>query len=104
MNLNEKFINMMSHKIIYPNDDGTICVISPMNPNLSLVELAEKDVPEGKPYKIIKAEDLPEDRTFRNAWTFDFSKPDGHGKNNEEWHFERTPPEPAPVFEEPVDE
>jgi hypothetical protein len=27
-----------------------------------------KDMPAGKPYKIVDVADIPEDRTFRNAW------------------------------------
>jgi hypothetical protein len=32
-------------------------------------EIAAKDVPAGKPYKIVSVDDIPSDRTFRNAWT-----------------------------------
>jgi len=32
--------------------------------------IAAKDVPEGKPYKIVDVSDIPSDRTFRNAWEF----------------------------------
>lgn len=32
--------------------------------------VAAKDVPAGKPYKIIDAADVPTDRTFRNAWEY----------------------------------
>jgi len=32
--------------------------------------IAQKDVPEGKPYEIVDAADIPTDRTFRNAWEF----------------------------------
>lgn len=32
--------------------------------------IAEKDVPAGKPFKIVDISDIPEDRTFRNAWEF----------------------------------
>ena len=61
--------------IIYPNDNGGICVLTPAPEcNLSLQEIAAKDVPAGKPYKIIDAADVPADRTFRNAWTADFSE------------------------------
>jgi hypothetical protein len=41
---------------------------------LSLQEIAAKDVPAGKPYKIIDAADVPADREFRNAWTADFTE------------------------------
>lgn len=32
--------------------------------------IAAKDVPEGKPYKIVDVSDIPEDRTFRDAWEY----------------------------------
>jgi hypothetical protein len=32
--------------------------------------IAAKDVPEGKPYKIVDVADIPTDRTFRDAWEF----------------------------------
>lgn len=32
--------------------------------------IAEKDVPAGKQFKIVDIADIPEDRTFRNAWEF----------------------------------
>jgi hypothetical protein len=30
--------------------------------------IAAKDVPAGKPFQIVDVSDIPEDRTFRNAW------------------------------------
>ena len=33
-------------------------------------EIAAKDVPAGKPFEIVDAADIPEDRTFRNAWEY----------------------------------
>lgn len=53
-------------RIIYPTDDGGVAIIIPAES----VEAALKDVPEGKPYKIVDASDIPEDRTFRAAWEF----------------------------------
>jgi hypothetical protein len=35
-----------------------------------MVWLANKDVPAGKPYKIVDVSEIPEDRTFRNAWEY----------------------------------
>jgi hypothetical protein len=32
--------------------------------------IAAKDVPAGKTYKIVDVADIPEDRTFRNAWEY----------------------------------
>lgn len=77
-------------KIIYPIEDGKIAVIhqTPKS-ELSIEELARKDVPEGKPYVIVKDSDIPEDRTFRGAWEADFSKPDGVGIGHEAWEAER---------------
>jgi hypothetical protein len=60
----------MDKRIIYPNDDGGISIIVPTES----VEAAMKDIPAGKPYKIIDAADVPADREFRNAWTADFTE------------------------------
>ena len=60
----------MNSRIIYPNDDGGISIIVPTES----VEAAMKDIPAGKPYKIIDAADVPADREFRNAWTADFTE------------------------------
>jgi hypothetical protein len=60
----------MNSRIIYPTDDGGVAVIIPAES----VEAAMKDIPAGKPYKIIDATDVPADREFRNAWTADFSE------------------------------
>lgn len=59
----------MDKRIIFPNDDGSISVIIPA----ISVEAAMKDIPSGKPYLIVDAADIPTDRTFRNAWTADFT-------------------------------
>tara|TARA_R100001198_G_C5027877_1_gene95080 strand:- start:221 stop:427 length:207 start_codon:yes stop_codon:yes gene_type:complete len=59
-------------KIIYPTENG-ISVLTPTG-ELSLEKTALKDVPTGVKYKIIEDTDLPKDRSFRNAWDFDFSK------------------------------
>ena len=61
----------MNQRIIYPTDDGGVAVIVPApESGLSIQEIAAKDVPAGKPYKIVDVADIPEDRTFRNAWEF----------------------------------
>lgn len=56
----------MTKRIIYPTDDGGVAVIIPAES----IEAAMKDIPEGKPYKIVEASDIPADRTFRNAWEY----------------------------------
>lgn len=70
----------MNKRIIYPADDGGVAVVIPAaERGLSIEEIAAKDVPVGRPYKIIDASDLPADREFRHAWTVDIEEPDGVG-------------------------
>ena len=57
-------------RILFPNDNGGISIIVPTES----VEAAMKDVPAGKPYLIVDAADIPTDRTFRDAWTADFTE------------------------------
>lgn len=67
------------NRIIYPNNNNTISVVIPaQDSDISIV--VKKDVPNGVPYKIVSVDDIPSDRTFRNAWTVDFSNPDGYGE------------------------
>lgn len=61
----------MNSRIIYPNDDGGVSIIVPAAEcGLSIEEIAAKDVPAGKPFKIVDVSDIPEDRTFRAAWEY----------------------------------
>jgi len=60
----------MNKRIIYPTDDGGVAVIIPADCGLTIDEIAAKDVPEGKPFKIVDVSDIPTDRLFRNAWEF----------------------------------
>jgi len=61
------------NRIIYPNDDGGVSIIVPTPEALetmTIEEIAAKDVPTGKPFKIVDVSDIPSDRTFRNAWEY----------------------------------
>ena len=60
----------MNKRIIYPTDNGGVAVIIPADCGLSIEQIAAKDVPAGKSYKIVDVEDIPSDRTFRNAWEY----------------------------------
>ena len=61
----------MNSRIIYPTDEGGVAVIVPAAEcGLSIEEIAAKDVPAGKPFKIVDVSDIPEDRTFRGAWEY----------------------------------
>lgn len=61
------------NRIIYPNDQGGVSIIIPAPEALetmTIEEIAAKDVPAGKPFKIVDVSDIPSDRTFRNAWEY----------------------------------
>jgi hypothetical protein len=61
----------MTQRIIFPSDDGGVSVIIPApESGLTIQQIAEKDVPAGKPFKIVDVSDIPTDRTFRNAWEY----------------------------------
>jgi hypothetical protein len=83
---------MTTKRIIYPNGSGGVAVLTPVLNNAindqtgqwiplrniqeqlpqgfrlcTVEDVASKDVPDGSPYEIIEAADLP-DRASRNAW------------------------------------
>ena len=58
---------MTTSRIIFQSESGGVSVIVPTGS----VELALKDVPSGVPYEIVTTDDIPSDRTFRNAWIAD---------------------------------
>lgn len=62
---------MTDKRIIYPTDDGGVAIIVPApDCGMSIEDIAKKDVPAGKDYRIVNAADIPDDRTFRNAWEY----------------------------------
>jgi hypothetical protein len=64
----------MNQRIVYLPNEGGVAVIIPSPECLqkhTIEEIAAKDVPAGKPYKIVDVADIPSDRTFRNAWEVD---------------------------------
>lgn len=63
----------MTQRIIYPTDDGGVAVVIPAPEALetmTIEEIAAKDVPAGKEFKIVSVDDIPSDRTFRDAWEY----------------------------------
>lgn len=54
-------------RIIYKTPDGGVAIIIPAD----TIEACMKDIPEGAEYAIVDAADIPEDRTFRGAWTWE---------------------------------
>jgi len=79
----------MNSRIIYPTDEGGVAVIVPAPECLlehTIEEIALKDVPAGKPFKIVDVADIPSDRTFRSAWEVDPSTlTDGVGAESNEF-------------------
>ena len=56
-------------RIIYKAPDETVRIIVPANNvDMTVEEIAEKDVPTGLKYKIVDVSEILSDRTFRNAW------------------------------------
>lgn len=62
----------MTQRIIYPTDDGVAIIIPAPEAleTMTIEEIAAKDVPAGKEYKIVSVDDIPSDRTFRDAWEY----------------------------------
>lgn len=75
-------------RIIYQNNDGGVNILIPSG-ELSIEEVARKDVPFGVSYKIIDTADVPSDRTFRDAWEADMTQPDGVGIGQDAWFAEQ---------------
>jgi hypothetical protein len=62
----------MTQRIVYKTPEGGVAVIIPApDSGLTIQQIAAKDVPHGVPYEIVDAADIPQDRTFRNAWTLE---------------------------------
>jgi hypothetical protein len=62
------------NRIIYKQDNGVVAVVIPSPEALEqhgIQAIAIKDVPAGKPFKIVDAADIPSDRSDRDAWTVD---------------------------------
>lgn len=63
----------MTQRIIYPNDEGGVSIVIPTPEALetmTIEEIAAKDVPAGKEFKIVATAHIPSDRTFRDAWEY----------------------------------
>jgi hypothetical protein len=77
--------------IIYPDDSnhaGGVTFVYPCpNSPISITETARKDVPAGKPYKIVQDSDLPTDADYEffEAFEYDFSSPDGTAIGQDAW-------------------
>lgn len=62
----------MNQVIIYKQDSSVVSVIYPTVVAIEMYgieAIAQKDVPTGKPYKIVDISEIPTDRSQREAWT-----------------------------------
>tara|TARA_R100001509_G_C4780035_1_gene186058 strand:- start:394 stop:594 length:201 start_codon:yes stop_codon:yes gene_type:complete len=58
-------------RIVYLESDGSVSILCPSdNTSLTLEEIRAKDVPDGLTSYIIDKDDVPSDRSFRDAWTY----------------------------------
>lgn len=78
------------NRTIYKTNEGGVAVIIPSPEALAqhgLDAIAKKDVPQGKPYKLVDAADIPSDRSQRDAWTVDEAElTDGIGGESNEFN------------------
>ena len=78
------------NRIIYKTDEGGVAVIIPSPEALAqhgIQAIAIKDVPAGKPFKIVDVSVIPSDRTERDAWTIDEADlTDGIGGESNEFN------------------
>lgn len=61
-----------SKRIVFQNEIGGVSVLIPPRDedcDLTINEIAAKDVPTGKPYAIVDVSDIPTERYQRSAWT-----------------------------------
>lgn len=64
----------MEKRIVFKNKDGSCGIIIPAPralETMTVEEIAKKDVPNGLEWRITNIENIPSDRTHRNAWTDD---------------------------------
>lgn len=62
---------MNTFRIIYKTQEGGVAIVVPAeNCELTIEQIAQQVVPAGAPFKIVDVSEIPEDRTFRNAWEF----------------------------------
>ena len=58
-------------RFIYTNDDGSISIVIPAdNCELTLEQIKAKDCPSDKTVYTVDKSVIPEDRNFRDAWTY----------------------------------
>lgn len=81
----------MAQLILLENDSGGVAIGYPTSEALetySIVEIALKDTPTGKPFWIVDETNISNDYTFFDAWELDveaLGEPTGYGMDYEDW-------------------
>ena len=57
-------------RIIYDNGEGGVSIIVP-SPSCPSIDRLIQDVPAGRKYQVVDVNNIPSDRTFRDAWTYE---------------------------------
>ena len=57
-------------RIIYDNGEGGVSIIVP-SPSCPSIDRLIQDVPAGRKYEVVDISEVPSDRTFRDAWTYE---------------------------------
>lgn len=73
-------------RILYNDNEGLKILIPAID--LDPFILGEKDVPAGLLFKIVEDSEIPSDRTYRSAWTYEIneSNKDGVGLTKDEFY------------------
>jgi hypothetical protein len=84
----------MTQLILHENDIGGVAICTPTPEALetyTVLEIALKDTPTGKPFWIVDKVEVSNDHTFFNAWELDveaLGEPTGYGIDYEDWEKE----------------
>ena len=57
----------MNKRIVYTSPEGVLVIVIPSG-EVPIESVIEKDVPVGCTARVIDADEIPSDRSFRNAW------------------------------------
>ena len=57
-------------RIIYDNGEGGVSIVVP-SPSCPSIDRLIQDVPAGRKYQVVDISEVPSDRTFRDAWTYE---------------------------------
>lgn len=63
-------------RIVFENDEGGVSIVIPAPKallDMTIEQIAAGAVPAGKAWRIVATDEVPSDRTFRNAWKPDLT-------------------------------